>query len=79
MAMQTRASEIRGSRIEAKENIFPSVSSRDFRFNYQNALDFLTVGFKNFDRWVLPPINRGGRRRGWSAATFIPFSFRIGD
>jgi hypothetical protein len=44
--MRTRASETRGSRIEAKENVFPGVGSRDFCLNYQNALGFLPFGSK---------------------------------
>jgi hypothetical protein len=42
-SMQNRVSETRGSRIEANENIFPGVGSRDFRLNYQNTLDFLPL------------------------------------
>jgi hypothetical protein len=58
--MQTRASENRGSRIEVKENVSPSIGSRDFRLNYQKALGFFTVEFENFDHCVSSPINRGG-------------------
>jgi hypothetical protein len=42
--MQNRASEIRGSRIEAEENVFPGVGSREPHLNYLNAIDFY--------RWV---------------------------
>jgi hypothetical protein len=45
-SMQTRASETRGTRIEAKENVFPGVGSWDFRLNYQNTLNFLPLGSK---------------------------------
>jgi hypothetical protein len=45
-SMQTRANEIWGSRIEAKENVFPGVGSRDFHLNYQNALGFLPLSSK---------------------------------
>jgi hypothetical protein len=35
---------------------------------------FFTVEFKNFDRWVSPPINIGGRRHWRPAITFTPSS-----
>jgi hypothetical protein len=44
--LQNRAIETWGSRIEAKENVFHNVSSRDFRANYQNTLDFLPLSSK---------------------------------